>query len=103
MLQLQTLNDILFTIAESRRDRAMLWQDAAGSWQPLSSDQFFQRVRAVAEALTSWGIHKGDRVAILSENRWEWAVADFACLALGVVDVPIYPTPAGGSDRASAG
>ncbi|HZZ41114.1 MAG TPA: long-chain fatty acid--CoA ligase [Acidobacteriaceae bacterium] len=92
MLQLQTLNDIFFTIAESRRDRAMLWQDAAGSWQPLSSDQFVQRVRAVADAMTSWRIRKGDRVAILSENRWEWAVADFACLALGVVDVPIYPT-----------
>jgi long-chain acyl-CoA synthetase len=92
VLQLQTLNDIFFTIAESRRDRAMLWQDAAGSWQPISSEQFVQRVRGVAAALTSWGIRKGDRVAILSENRWEWAVADFACLALGVVDVPIYPT-----------
>ena len=50
-----------------------------------------QRVRAVAAALRSWGIGKGDRVAILSENRWEWAIADFACLALGAVDVPIYP------------
>ncbi|MGA7523012.1 MAG: long-chain fatty acid--CoA ligase [Acidobacteriaceae bacterium] len=92
MLQLKTLNDIFFTMAESRRDRAILWQDAAGSWQPISSEQFAQRVRAVAAALTSWGIRNGDRVAILSENRWEWAVADFACLALGVVDVPIYPT-----------
>jgi long-chain acyl-CoA synthetase len=92
VLQLQTLNDIFFTIAENRRDRAMLWQDTAGSWQPVSSEQFARRVRAVAAALTSWGIRKGERVAILSENRWEWAVADFACLTLGVVDVPIYPT-----------
>ena len=92
MLQLKTLNDVFFTIAESRRDRAVLWQDPAGSWQPLSSDEFVERVRAVAAALDSWGIGKGDRVAILSENRWEWAVADFACLTLGVVDVPLYPT-----------
>jgi long-chain acyl-CoA synthetase len=92
VLQLKTLNDIFFTIAESRRDRAILWQDAAGLWQPISSEQFAQKVRAIAAALASWGICKGDRVAILSENRWEWAVADFACLALGVVDVPIYPT-----------
>jgi long-chain acyl-CoA synthetase len=91
VLQLQTLNDIFFTIADSRRDRAMLFQDSAGNWQPLSSSQVYQRVRAVASALLSWGIRKGDRVAILSENRWEWAIADFACLAIGAVDVPIYP------------
>jgi long-chain acyl-CoA synthetase len=90
VLQLHTLNDIFFTIADSRRDRAMLFQNGA-SWQPISSAQVYQRVRAVASALRSWGIGKGDRVAILSENRWQWAVADFACLAIGAVDVPIYP------------
>jgi long-chain acyl-CoA synthetase len=39
-----------------------------------------------------WGLVKGDRVAILSENRWEWAVTDLATLAFGGVDVPLYPT-----------
>ena len=92
VLQLSTLNDIFFTLADSNPERAMLFQDAGGVWQPLSSAQIYQRVRAVAAALRSWGIGKGDRVAILAENRWEWAVADFACLALGVADVPIYPT-----------
>jgi long-chain acyl-CoA synthetase len=91
VLQLQTLNDILFIIADSRRDRAMLFQNDSASWQPISSAQVYQRVRAVAAALRSWGIGKGDRVAILSENRWEWALADFACLAIGAADVPIYP------------
>ena len=38
------------------------------------------------------GLVKGDRVAILSENRWEWAVTDFATLAMGGVDVPLYGT-----------
>jgi long-chain acyl-CoA synthetase len=90
VLQLQTLNDIFFTIADSRRDRAMLFQNGA-DWQPISSAQVYQRVRAVASTLRSWGIGKGDRVAILSENRWEWAIADFACLAIGAVDVPVYP------------
>jgi long-chain acyl-CoA synthetase len=42
--------------------------------------------------LTQWGIHKGDRVAILSENRPEWMIADFACVTTGIVDVPIYAT-----------
>lgn len=91
MPPLQTLNDIFFTITDSRRARAMLFQDANGAWQPISSLQVYQRVRALAAALRAWDIRKGDRVAILSENRWEWAITDFACLAMGVVDVPIYP------------
>ncbi len=92
MLQLKTLNDILFTIADSRRDQAMLFQDSSGAWRPIPASQVYQRVRALAATLRSWGIAKGDRVAILSENRWEWAIADFASLAIGAVDVPIYPT-----------
>ncbi len=92
MLNLQTLNDILFTLEASRREQAVLVRDPSGAWLPISSGEFCRRVRAVAAALHSWGIRKGDRVAILAENRWEWAVADFACLALGIVDVPLYPT-----------
>jgi len=92
VLNLKTLNDILFTITASNRERAMLTQDAAGAWHPISGAQVYQRVRAVADAFAGWGIGKGDRIAILGENRWEWAIADFATLALGAVDVPVYPT-----------
>ena len=41
------------------------------------------------------GREKGDRIALISENRWEWAVTDFAALAIGAADVPIYPTLTG--------
>ncbi|MGH9586458.1 MAG: AMP-dependent synthetase/ligase, partial [Acidobacteriaceae bacterium] len=92
MPDLQTLNDIFFLVAAANRGRAILAQDAQGAWQPISGSQIYQRVRAMAAALREWGIRKGDRIAILSENRWEWAVADFAALSLGAVDVPIYPT-----------
>jgi long-chain acyl-CoA synthetase len=92
VLNLKTLNDILFTIAAANRERAILTQDSSGIWRPISGSQIYQRVRAVADAFTSWGIVKGDRIALLGENRWEWAVADFAALSLGAVDVPIYPT-----------
>jgi long-chain acyl-CoA synthetase len=92
MLQLKTLNDIFFLVATSAQPRAVLYKDAAGKWQPLSGLQLYQRVRTLATALQSWGIQKGDRIALLSENRWEWAVADFASLAIGAVDVPLYPT-----------
>jgi long-chain acyl-CoA synthetase len=92
VLQLQTLNDILITLAANPREQAILVQDKSAGWKPVSSAEFLRRIRSVAAALRAWGIAKGDRVAILAENRWEWAVADFACLAIGAVDVPLYPT-----------
>jgi long-chain acyl-CoA synthetase len=92
VLNLKTLNDVFFLVATADRDRAVLTQDAQGTWQPISSNHIYQRVRAVAAAFSAWGIRKGDRIAILAENRWEWGVTDFAALALGAVDVPIYPT-----------
>jgi long-chain acyl-CoA synthetase len=92
VLDLKTLNDVFFLVAAANRDRAVLAQDTQGAWQPISSNQMYQRVRALAGAFSKWGIHKGDRIAILAENRWEWAATDFAALVLGVVDVPIYPT-----------
>jgi long-chain acyl-CoA synthetase len=92
MLDLKTLNDV-FSRATSHGDQpVMQWRDGNGRWQNITSAQLYQRVRSLALVLASWGIGKGDRVAILSENRWEWAVTDFAALALGAVDVPLYGT-----------
>ena len=90
-MSLQTLNDILLAVCKSRRDRVMLQRQALG-WAPISSTEIYRGVVGVARALESWGIGKGDRVAILSENRPEWTITDFATLALGAVTVPIYST-----------
>ena len=92
MFKLETLVDVVALFAAGKRERAILWQDAAGNWQPWSTDQLMARVYALAGAFTSWGIVKGDRIALLAENRWEWPVVDFATLVLGAVDVPVYPT-----------
>jgi long-chain acyl-CoA synthetase len=92
---IKTINDLFFRVVERPRRDAVLWQDAAGAWQNLSTDQFYQRVKAVGNTLLDWGVAKGDRVALISENRWEWGVTDFATLAIGAVNVPIYPTLTG--------
>jgi len=92
---ISTINDLFSRIAAGANPRAVLWQDEFGQWQPISSDQIYQRVRTLAEAFLGWGAKKGDRIALISENRWEWAVTDFAALAIGAVDVPIYPTLTG--------
>jgi long-chain acyl-CoA synthetase len=93
--QISTLNDLFRRVASAANPRAVLWQDEFGQWQPVSSDQIYQRVRALAQALLGWGAQKGDRIALIGENRWEWAVTDFATLAIGAVNVPIYPTLTG--------
>ncbi len=90
-MSLQTLNDILLAVCGNRRDRVMLQRGALG-WVPISSSEIYRSIVGVARALESWGIGKGDRVAILSENRPEWTITDFAALALGAVTVPIYAT-----------
>ena len=92
MFNLETLVDVVALVAASKRERAVLWQDESGNWHPLSSAQLLARVYTLANAFRSWGIVKGDRIALLAENRWEWPVVDFATLVLGAVDVPIYPT-----------
>lgn len=92
MFDLRTVNDVLVR-ATGRGDRTVLMvQEEAGRWSPISSVDLYGRVRALADVLRSWGVEKGDRVALLAENRWEWPVTDFAVLALGGVDVPLYPT-----------
>jgi long-chain acyl-CoA synthetase len=90
-----TINDLFRHVASAANPRAVLWQDDFGQWQPISSDQIYHRVRALGEAFLGWGVKKGDRIALIAENRWEWAVTDFATLAIGAVDVPIYPTLTG--------
>jgi len=89
-MSLQTLNDI-FSAACQRRGRVMLQRGPLG-WVPISSAELYRDVVGVASTLESWGIRKGDRIALLSENRPEWTITDFAALALGAVTVPVYAT-----------
>jgi long-chain acyl-CoA synthetase len=63
-----------------------------GGWVELSYRDLADRVRDLSLGLLELGVRPGDRVAILSENRPEWAIGDFACLAARCTDVPIYPT-----------
>ena len=90
-MSLATLNDIFFTAVERNLDSLVLHREA-GKWLPISSQQFGGMVASTALALRSWGIRQGDRVAILSENRPEWPIADMASLLLGAVTVPLYTT-----------
>jgi long-chain acyl-CoA synthetase len=82
----------LFFDAVAQFDKPDAFQfKQGGSYRPISHRVVERRVRHTALGLQSLGVHPGDRVAILSENRPEWAIADYACLTSGVTDVPLYP------------
>ncbi len=97
----QSFDTVNARFAEAARkypDRPALSAKTQGSktWQTLTYGQLSEKVRQVALGLRALGIEPGDRVALLSENRMEWAIADLAALAAGAVSVPVYPTlPAG--------
>ena len=87
-----TLNQLFFTAARRYSKPDAMMSRVDGKWQPISHATILERVRRIALGLSSIGVARGDRVAILSENRPEWAFADYACLTSGLADVPIYAT-----------
>jgi long-chain acyl-CoA synthetase len=63
-----------------------------GRWQAISAGEMAVRVRAIASGLQSLGVRPGAHIALLSENRPEWTITDFAILNSGAADVPIHTT-----------
>ena len=78
--------------AVDRYDGAALKYPDGDGWAELSYDELGTAVREVAAGLIDLGVEKGDRVAILSETRAEWTIADLGAILAGAVVVPIYQT-----------
>src|SRR5215510_10238919 len=92
--QPDTINQMFNSAVDRFRESEFLRFKAAGEWRSLTFGEVARRVRELALGLHALGIKGGDRVAIWSENRPEWNLADLATLAVGAVDVPIYATQA---------
>jgi long-chain acyl-CoA synthetase len=87
-----TLNELfLKAVANHSKPDCFLFK-SEGRFQGLSSQQALRKVAALASVLEGLRVERGDRVAILSENRVEWALTDYALLGLGAIPVPIYTT-----------
>jgi long-chain acyl-CoA synthetase len=65
---------------------------SGGRYQSLSPQEVQRQVAALGSAFVRRGIEPGDRVALLAENRVEWALTDYAVLGISAAPVPIYPT-----------
>jgi long-chain acyl-CoA synthetase len=84
---------ILAAVSRHNKEDALNYR-ADGKWHNIPAAAFVERVKHVALGLSGLGVRPGDRIALLSENRPEWSVADLAILSLGAINVPIYTTQA---------
>lgn len=92
MSKLNRLFDILDRYTSANVNPCMVAGKKDGAWQRYSSEQFLEVTNNLSKALVSKGFKKGDKVALMSGNRPEWNIADFACNQLGIAIVPLYPT-----------
>ncbi|MCL6516255.1 long-chain fatty acid--CoA ligase [Alicyclobacillus sp.] len=73
-------------------DHPCLMHKTDGRWQVMTYGTVWEHIQDFAAGIRKCGVRRGDRVALLATNRPEWAIADYALLALGAVVVPVYPT-----------
>jgi long-chain acyl-CoA synthetase len=93
MTPFKNLPDILLQNCLTQPNEAVLYsRDTSGKYQPITYQQFYDDAFTLALGLQSFGVKKGDRVGLLSGNRPEWAICDFAVQFLEGIDISIYPT-----------
>ena len=84
--------DILAHLAATTPQADCLVAKWDGQWHPLSAARVQELSHHVSHGLRQLGIGRGDKVAIIANNRPEWMLADFGISQLGAVSVPMYPT-----------
>ena len=88
----ENLVALFLTRAEEKGDKPFLWAKRDGAWRSISWAEAARQVAALAFSLKRIGLQPGDRVALVSENRPEWLIADLGIMAAGCVTVPTYTT-----------
>ena len=89
----RTLTELFFSGVETYGNHPAAFRyKAGGTWHSVTHRETQARVQALALGLRELALGPGDKVAILSETRLEWVLADYACLCIRATDVPIYPT-----------
>ena len=87
------LNTCPLEICLARREDQSADRQAKKNWAGYSTADFISTANKISKGLLKLGLQKGDTVAIISTtNRPEWHFTDLACMQIGVVDIPVYPT-----------
>jgi len=92
MRDISNLGEMFLYAAKTFGDRSVLEWKEGDEYKSLNGKQLLEMVHRVSEALEELGLKPNDKAAIISENRFEWIAADFACIINRVVTVPIYTT-----------
>lgn len=87
-----SLPAMFFANTSEMGERAFLWERGDKAWQSLSGNAAHSQAAALSAALKVLGVSIGDRVALVSENRPEWLIADIGIMAAGAISVPAYVT-----------
>lgn len=87
-----TVVDAVFEHERDHPDLVIYERLVDGHWRAVTAAEAAALIRSAAQGLIAEGVQPGDRVAILSATRFEWAILDFAILAVGALTVPIYET-----------
>ncbi|MFN3534899.1 MAG: AMP-binding protein, partial [Desulfatiglandales bacterium] len=91
-MRAQTLPELFFHQAQRRPQRIALRKKEKGIWNRITWSQYEKRVRETASSLIAEGLQKGDRVAILGDNRPEWLICHLATMSIGGVTCGVYST-----------
>lgn len=91
MKEVKRLFDIPYNQLEHFPNECMFSTKRAGEWDKLSTATFLDLVNSTSKGLVALGVKPGDRVGIVSSNRFEWNVSDIAIQQVGAIVVPIYP------------
>ena len=91
-MEVTRLYDILDHYLEKYPNQdAALVSKKAGVWQKISIQEYVSQTNLISYGLMALGVEKGDNVGLVSGNRPEWNMIDFAIMQIGAVSVPIYP------------
>ncbi len=90
MAKFETLVDVYHDAIKTHPDNPLFGTKKNGAWQWMTYLEFGKQTDAFRAGLASLGLGRGDRVAVISNNRAEWAIAAYACFGLGVAFVPMY-------------
>lgn len=91
-MKFKNLGDMFFSKRNTYADKTAYMFKKEGTWQEVAFKAAVDKVEKISAGFAALGIKKGDAIAIVSQNRLEWAMTDYAAVSLGALLVPIYPS-----------